>query len=135
MFWKTGVSLEATKALFTVMDELLADHDQVAVLVTVYDGIELPQRDAQAVISDGLKARTPNLDHGVAIAIEGSGLGATLGRSIARTISLFSRQGYPSKVFPSASDGLAWLRSNGAASGADDETFQGVRAQVDTRSA
>lgn len=123
--------MQATESLFEVMDGLLEKHASIGILVTVYDGIELPQRDAQTAISEGLKTRTPKLGHGVAIAIEGSGIGATLGRSIARTISLFSRQGYPSNVFPSPDEGLAWLRAHGVEAGADMAVYREIRAEVD----
>ncbi len=131
VFWRRGVSRQATDAMFEVMDALVEARPSIGVLVTVYDGIDLPQQDVQAAISEGLLARTKKLGHGVAIAVEGSGIGATLGRSIARTISLFSRQGYPSKVHPNPSAGLAWLRRQGADAVADITTYQVIRAQVD----
>ena len=123
--------MRATESLFEVMDALFEAHPSIGILVTVYDGIDLPHRDVQTAISEGLKARTEKLGHGVAIAIEGSGIGATLGRSIARTISLFSRQGYPSKVFPGPNEGLSWLRAHGADGGADMAIYRAIRAEVD----
>lgn len=132
MFWKRSVTTKATESLFEIMDGLLEKHETIGVLVTVYNGIELPARKAQNAISEGLEARTAALRHGVAIAIEGSGIGATLGRSIARTISLFSRQGYPSKVFPSPVEGLGWLREQGADTSVDGATYRTIRDAVDS---
>lgn len=112
VIWRQQVATDAVDNLFTLLDRFLESHAPAAgLLVVVAPECELPTRAAQGKIQAGLKARVSSLTNGVAVAIEGSGVQAQLGRSIAAMINLLTRGRNPSYVVATVNDAAGHLVS------------------------
>lgn len=112
VIWRQQVGPDAVENLFVLLDGFLETHGPAAgLLVVVAPECELPTRAAQGKIQAGLKSRVSSLTNGVAVAIEGDGIKAQLGRSIAAMINLLTRGRNPSYVVATVDDAASHLVS------------------------
>jgi hypothetical protein len=103
----------------------------ISVLIIIDSGARAPDEVSKREI------RTTTIRHGhgigaFAYVIEGEGFGAAAMRSAVSLISLAARYPFPQRVFKSAGDAAAWMRSLTPADSARGVTVPGMLAAVES---